>query len=103
MIFDQLVFTPLLSIPFIVAWFLLYKHHGHLRTFWQALTFANLRSRILPLWATSLCFWPMMLLIVYNLPSQLQFLLFLFGNSAFSTLMIFIARRQGEESDSASE
>lgn len=94
--FDQLVFTPLLSLPFIVIWFWLYENRAHLREGLRAFTFATLRARVLPLWATSLCFWPLMLLIVYSLPSKLQFPLFLFGNAAFSTLMIFVARRQSE-------
>ncbi|MBC2601262.1 hypothetical protein [Puniceicoccus vermicola] len=94
---DQLLFTPAFVLPFIVSWFILYEHRSNLREGLRALTFTNIRTRILPIWATSLCFWPLMLLIVYSLPSKLQFPLFLFGNAAFSTLMIFIARRQSEE------
>jgi hypothetical protein len=95
--FDQFIFTPFVALPFIVTWFFLYENRSQLRRAFHILTFAKLRARILPLWATSLCFWPLMLIIVYSLPSELQFPLFLFGNAAFSTLMIFIARRHGEE------
>ena len=96
-LFDLFCFTPLLSLPFIASWFLLYEKQGKLLPWLRALTFVNIYKRVLPLWVTALCFWPAMLLVVYSLPSQLQFPLFLFGNSAYSILMIFIARRQKEE------
>jgi hypothetical protein len=82
--------------PYIVGWFLLYESRYDLRTWIARLTFKRMIDRILPLWATCLSFWPIMLLIVFSLPGELQFPLFLFGNSAFSILMIFIARRQSE-------
>ncbi len=94
-LFDQFVFTPLIVLPFITSWFLLYEKKGNLKQWFEALTVKDILHRMLPLWATSLCFWPVMLLIIYSLPSALQFPLFLFGNAAYSILMIFIARRQG--------
>ena len=50
--------------------------------------------RALQIWISCLAFWPVMLLIIYSLPQALQFTLFLFGNAAYSILLIFIARRQ---------
>ncbi|MGE9291347.1 MAG: hypothetical protein ACQKBT_10185 [Puniceicoccales bacterium] len=97
-VFDQFVFSPLIALPFIIIWFLLYEHRYSPREILRDLTFNNLWVRLLPLWTISLCFWPLMLLIVYSLPNELQFPLFLFANAAFSTLMIFIARRQGHDS-----
>jgi hypothetical protein len=93
-LFDQLVFTPLVCLPFIVSWFLLFEKGYALAAWLRSLTPSTLIPRILPLWITSLGFWPLMLTIVYSLPSDLQFPLFLFGNAAFSILMIFIVRRQ---------
>jgi hypothetical protein len=92
-LFDQLVFTPLISLPFIAGWFLLYQHRFQIRPWLSALRPRPLASRVLPLWMTSLSFWPITLLIVYSLPGELQFPLFLFANAAFSILMIFILRR----------
>lgn len=91
---DQLAFTPLMGLPFIVLWFMLYENRYSLRAWMRALSFHEITRRVLPLWLTCLGFWPVMLLIVYSLPSDLQFPLFLFGNAAYSMLMIFIARRQ---------
>lgn len=96
-LFDQLVFTPLISMAFIVVWFRLYECHYKLGPWLEWLSPGNLANRILPLWFSCLAFWPVMLLIVYSLPRDLQFPLFLFGNSAYSILMIFIARQQCDE------
>lgn len=93
--FDLLLFTPFISLPGIVLWMSLFEHNYKVKTWLkEALRFPSLRERVLPLWATSLCFWPITLLIIYSLPSPLQFPLFLFGNAAFSILMIFIVRHQ---------
>jgi hypothetical protein len=92
-LFDQLVFAPLISLPFMAGWFLLYQHKFRPRPWANALRLPSLARRVLPLWMTSLSFWPIMLLIVYSLPGDLQFPLFLFANAAFSILMIFILRR----------
>ncbi len=93
---DQFIFTPFVSLPLIVSWFLLYESKYHPGRWIAGLSPKRITSRILPLWATCLSFWPIMLLTVFSLPSELQFPLFLFGNSAYSILMIFIARRQSE-------
>ncbi len=94
-IFDQLVFTPLVALPFITSWFLLFEVNYKLKPWLAKLHLNTLVDRILPLWAIALSFWPIMLLVIYSLPALLQFPLFLFGNAAFSILMIFIIRRQG--------
>lgn len=91
---DQLGFTPLVALPFMVTWSLFREVAYRPRELARRLSFSLLRERVLPLWATCLVFWPVMLLVIYDLPSLLQFPLFLFGNSAFSILMIFILRRQ---------
>lgn len=95
---DQFIFTPLICLPFIVSWFLLYQADYRLIHWARRLSLPLLAQRILPLWLTCLCFWPIMLAIIYSLPADLQFPLFLFGNAAYSILMIFIARRQLEQS-----
>lgn len=95
-VFDQLVFTPAVSLPFMVSWFLLYEHGYRLRPWLNSLRLPQLVNRVLPLWMTALSFWPLMLLIIYSLPGDLQFPLFLFANAAFSILMIFILRNPEE-------
>lgn len=93
-LFDQLVFTPLISMPFTVLWFMLWESRYRKAQFLKAFSWPVLLRRTLELWTVCLSFWPVMLLIVYSLPQVLQFPLFLFGNAAYSILMIFIVRRQ---------
>ena len=95
---DQFLFTPFLCVPFITLWFLAREVNYSISRFRASLSLAVVRDRVLPIWATSLSFWPVMLLIVYSLPAALQFPLFLLGNSAFSILMIFIIRHQPDQS-----
>lgn len=90
---DQLVFTPLVGLPFIVGWFTLREVHYKPRAWLSAMMKRSAIHRALQIWISCLAFWPVMLLIIYSLPHELQFSLFLFGNAAYSILLIFIARR----------
>lgn len=93
-LFDQLVFTPLVGVPIILGWFKLYEVRYDPRTWLKAMAKRSVVVHGLELWISCLAFWPVMLLIIYSLPQALQFSLFLFGNAAYSILLIFIARRQ---------
>lgn len=91
---DQLAFTPLFNLPIVAAWYLWREKSYRFGPLMKALGPGFYRKRVLPIWATALAFWPAMLLIVYSLPADLQFPLFLCANAAWSILMIFILRRQ---------
>ncbi|MEZ5413692.1 MAG: hypothetical protein R3F03_05195 [Opitutaceae bacterium] len=93
-VFDQLVFSPLAGIPFIVGWFTLYEVRYSPRAWVKAMARRSTLLHGLEVWVSCLAFWPGMLLIIYSLPQALQFTLFLFGNAAYSILLIFIARRR---------
>jgi hypothetical protein len=93
---DQFAFTPLISLPCIALWFAFREVNYSPKALLRCMQPRKLRDRVLPLWTTSLCFWPVMLCIVFSLPAPLQFPLFLLGNAAYSILMIFIIRHQSE-------
>ena len=93
---DQFVFTPLVCLPLIILWFMLREANYRPKPYCASISLRTIRHRVLPLWATCLIFWPVMLCIVYSLPADLQFPLFLLGNAAYSILMIFIIRHQDE-------
>jgi hypothetical protein len=93
---DQFVFAPLIALPFITLWFLLREVGYEPKKFLSCIRFKKIYNRVLPLWATGLFFWPIMLCMIFSLPTSLQFPLFLLGNAAYSILMIFILRRQTE-------
>jgi hypothetical protein len=92
--FDQLVFAPLITMPLMVLWFFLRECRYQFGRWWREIRLQLVVRRAASLWFSCLSFWPVMLLIIYSLPTSLQFPLFLFANAAYSILMIFIARRQ---------
>ena len=92
-IVDQLIFTPLIPLPFIISWAMLLEARYRLREYRNIWHPHVLFKRMLPLWVTALSYWPPMLAILYSLPADLQFPLFLLANAAFSILMIYMARR----------
>lgn len=87
---DQLIFTPLLSLPLIVICFIAYENGFQPGAIFKAFNLATYRQRVLPLWATVLSYWPVMLLLIYAMPVEMQFILFLFANTAWCLLMIYI-------------
>lgn len=93
---DQFVFSPFISAPFSVSWFL-WREHGYrphaLLLGWTPRYFVE---RALPIWFAALIYWFPLLIAVYALPSALQFVAFLFISCAWSILFIFMARRFAE-------
>jgi hypothetical protein len=92
--FDQFVFSPL-WVTVIVTLFLWRRQ----RYSWAATRPARhdrfLRTRVLPLLVSNWCFWIPIVLIVYALPSPLQFVMFAFALAAWSLIMVFIAGESG--------
>lgn len=101
-LFDQLFFTPVVAIPFLVTWFLFHEN-GYRPTrvlhSWNRKTLAH---RAFPMWVTCLTFWPFTLIFVYSMPVTLQFPLFLFANTAFSLVMLFVAANDQQYIDADS-
>jgi len=89
---DQLVYSPLVSIPFSTLMFL-WRDEG----FGSRGTFAAIRQgefarRYTPLLITCWGFWAPVLVAVYALPPDLQFLMFLCAQGAWSLLLVTVAK-----------
>lgn len=91
---DQLIFSPLVGAPIWVTWFFWRESRYSLNRMVATASLDLYLSRAVPLYASSLSYWPVMLIFIYSLPAALQFPLFLFANSAWSLIAVFIARRQ---------
>ena len=87
---DQLLFTPFVSLPLVVTLFT-----------WRRLRFdaaATARDlgvrwygrRVVPLLLPCWAFWGPMVLLIYALPTALQFVLFALAMAAWSLLLVFI-------------
>lgn len=94
---DQCGYTLLFALPFITVWFF-WKESGYqIRETWAAVRSSAFPRRVMELFAPNLSFWVPVLICLYSLPQPLQFILFLIVNTAWCLLLVFIARRQGEE------
>lgn len=97
---DQFVYALFFAMPMVVVWFT-WKEHGYrLAPTIAALKPSLFVKRLAPLFVPNVMFWVPALIALYALPTELQFLLFVFLNGAWCVLMIFIAR---EMSGSAAE
>jgi len=92
---DQFAFTPC-WLAVIVFVFLAEKLAFEPVAIQQAMRPTFYQSRVLPLLVPNWCYWIPMVSIIYALPSPLQFLMFLLALSAWSLIMVFIARGNQE-------
>ena len=89
---DQFGYALFFAMPFVVVWFA-WKEHGYrLAPTIAALKPSLFVKRLAPLFVPNVMFWVPALSALYALPTELQFLLFVFLNGAWCLLMIFIAR-----------
>lgn len=93
---DQFITTPGYSIPY---WVLVYRLRAHRYRIIPTLAEISPRwylMRALPLLIPAWCYWIPMVLLIYALPTPLQFCLFCFAVAAWSLLMVFVAGGGGE-------
>lgn len=89
---DQIGFALLFALPLVVVWFAWQENRYSWGKTWAALTPPAFLQRLIPLYLPNLLFWVPALIALYALPTELQFLLYLFLNGAWCLLMIFIAQ-----------
>jgi hypothetical protein len=89
---DQFVYALFLVMPLVIVWFA-WKENGYsMRRTAAAMGWRSLLAKIPILFVPNLCFWVPSLAALYALPTDLQFLLFVFVNGAWCLVMIFVAR-----------
>jgi hypothetical protein len=89
---DQFVYALLFVTPLVIVWFA-WKENGYsIRRTAEAMRWRSLLTKIPMLFVPNLCFWVPALAALYALPTELQFLLFVFVNGAWCLVMIFVAR-----------
>jgi hypothetical protein len=89
---DQLLGSPLLFTPYFLTMILLYKSGFNLAKMRESLREESFLRRIWPVLITSWAYWFPALFGVYAMPKDLQFVLFLFIEAAWSLLLIHVAR-----------
>ncbi len=92
-LFDQYIYTMFIAAPMSVSWFA-WRRHGYsfrnVAALWSPGWFYR---SVLPIVFSGSFFWIPVLACVYSLPAPLRFPLFLFANSAWALLLVFMARR----------
>lgn len=96
MLVDQFVLTPSYGVPY---WILVYAWKANGFRILPTLRGINRRwylTSVLPLLIPAWVYWVPMTLMIYSLPGNVQFALFILAMAAWSLVMVFIARRQAE-------
>jgi hypothetical protein len=90
---DQFLFSPFMSLPYAVVYFLwLEENRCPVRT-WNRMTWSLIIERSLPLLFPNWAYWIPMTLCLYSLPADLQFPLFLTALAAWSLIFIAIVKQ----------
>lgn len=89
---DQLVFALFIVLPLVVVWFA-WKEEGYsVRKTLRVLRPKLFLERIPPIYIPNLMFWIPALVALYSLPTELQFVMWIFINGAWCLVMVFVAR-----------
>ena len=93
---DMAIFTPVLSIPLAVLMFEWKRVGFDLRRMGPAFTGRFYLNSIVPALIPCWAFWIPILICVYSLPANLQFVFALLAEAAWSILFVFIATNGGQ-------
>lgn len=93
-LFDQLVFSPFIAVPFVLTLFQWRDLRFKAREVPRALGPRFMRNRVLPVQIVAWAYWTPMITAIYALPMNLQFILFLFAEAAWSLLLVHVAKGQ---------
>ena len=87
---DQLLFTPFIALPLVATLFTLRRLHFDAAATGRELNRVWYGRRVVPLLLPCWAFWGPMVLLIYSLPTALQFVLFALAMAAWSLLLVFI-------------
>ena len=87
---DMLGFTPFVALPAIALAFTLRDHRYRPGPTLREVGWRWYVRRVVTLMLPGWCYWTPMVLMIYSLPTPLQFVLFTFAMAAWSLVMVFI-------------
>ncbi|NJK90858.1 MAG: hypothetical protein HC904_02885 [Blastochloris sp.] len=94
---DQFLFSPFMSLPYAVLYFLWLEEERSLSRTWTRLTPRLMIERSLPLLFPNWVYWIPMTACIYSLPPDLQFPLFLTALAAWSLIFVAIAKQPSRD------
>lgn len=92
MLFDQLVFTTFVMVPFVAMVFTWQAGHFRWAPLREELRNGFLFRKVVPVLLPNWAFWIPMVLCIYSLPSDLQYVFFCFVFAAWSLLLVRLLR-----------
>ncbi len=90
---DMFVFAPLLFVPYTVGMFVFRREKWSIASFFSVWTPAGWRREVLPTYVPNVCFWIVVLLAVYALPTDLQYPMSALATACWSILFTFLIKR----------
>ncbi len=91
---DQIVFAPFIAVPVVLTLFQWRDLGFDTRGTFKALGPRFMLNRVLPVQIVGWAYWFPMVSAIYALPLNLQFILFLFAEAAWSLLLVHVAKGQ---------
>lgn len=91
---DMLIFAPTVFVPYTVGAFVLRREHWRPAAFFSSWTPKGWRREVLPTYVPNFCFWVVVLLAVYALPTDLQYPMSALATTCWSILFTFLQKRK---------
>ncbi len=90
---DMFVFAPILFVPYTVGMFVFRREKWRLSALFSVWTPSGWKREVLPTYVPNVCFWVVVLLAVYALPTDLQYPMSALATACWSILFTFINKR----------
>lgn len=90
---DMVIFAPTIFVPYTVGMFVWRREKFNLKAFFSVFTPAGWKKEVLPTYIPNVCFWVIVLLAVYALPTDLQYPLSALATACWSIIFSFLQAR----------
>jgi hypothetical protein len=93
---DMFIFAPLVFVPYTVGMFVFRREKWRIPALFTTWTPSGWRKEVLPTYVPNVCFWIVVLLAVYALPTDLQYPMSALATACWSILFTFLVNRSSD-------
>jgi hypothetical protein len=94
---DSFFFTPFISLPIFLGWIMLRENHWSMVKLNKAISLDTFHDRVIPILIPCWCYWIPLQACIYSLPPSLQYPFAAMCVSAWSIVLVFIAKRMDRQ------
>ncbi|MEQ1822870.1 MAG: hypothetical protein ABL949_10180 [Fimbriimonadaceae bacterium] len=94
---DMFIFAPLIFVPYTVGMFVFRREKWRISALFSTWTPAGWKREVFPTYVPNVCFWIVVLLAVYALPTDLQYPMSALATACWSILFTFLVNRSGDQ------